>query len=305
MRSPDVLLMAGLQREGDMALDQRIIDLYDDFTHGGMTRRGFLDRLTELAGSAAVAAAMLPLLQNNYAQAAIVADNDTRLATERVSYDSPKGRINGYLARGKAKGKRPAVLVIHENRGLNPHIEDVARRLAVEGFLALAPDGLSPLGGTPADADQARDLIGKLDPAKTRADYLAALTYLAGRPEVTGKLGVVGFCWGGGMANQVAVHAPALQAAVAFYGATPGAADVPKIRARLLLHYAGLDTRINAGIPAYEAALKQAGTKYGLYLYEGVNHAFHNDTAGARYDKAAAQLAWSRTVAFFKDALAG
>jgi carboxymethylenebutenolidase len=266
----------------------------------------FLRRLAQLAGGGAAAAALLPLLEANYARAELVAADDPRLAGERVTYPGASGAMRGYLVKPRAAaGKLPAVLVIHENRGLNPHIEDVARRLAVEGFLALAPDGLSPLGGTPADADQARDLIGKLDPAKTRADYLAALTYLAGRPDVTGKLGVVGFCWGGGMANQVAVHAPALQAAVAFYGATPGAADVPKIRARLLLHYAGLDTRINAGIPAYEAALKQAGTKYGLYLYEGVNHAFHNDTAGARYDKAAAQLAWSRTVAFFKDALAG
>jgi carboxymethylenebutenolidase len=287
-------------------MKQEIIKLYDEYTHAPLPRRVFLRRLAQLAGGGAAAAALLPLLEANYARAELVAADDPRLAGERVTYPGASGAMRGYLVKPRAAaGKLPAVLVIHENRGLNPHIEDVARRLAVEGFLALAPDGLSPLGGTPADADQARDLIGKLDPAKTRADYLAALTYLAGRPEVTGKLGVVGFCWGGGMANQVAVHAPALQAAVAFYGATPGAADVPKIRARLLLHYAGLDTRINAGIPAYEAALKQAGTKYGLYLYEGVNHAFHNDTAGARYDKAAAQLAWSRTVAFFKDALAG
>jgi carboxymethylenebutenolidase len=287
-------------------MKQEIIKLYDEYTHAPLPRRVFLRRLAQLAGGGAAAAALLPLLEANYARAELVAADDPRLAGERVTYPGASGAMRGYLVKPRAAaGKLPAVLVIHENRGLNPHIEDVARRLAVEGFLALAPDGLSPLGGTPADADQARDLIGKLDPAKTRADYLAALTYLAGRPDVTGKLGVVGFCWGGGMANQVAVHAPALQAAVAFYGATPGAADVPKIRARLLLHYAGLDTRINAGIPAYEAALKQAGTKYGLYLYEGVNHAFHNDTAGARYDKAAAQLAWSRTVAFFKDALAG
>jgi carboxymethylenebutenolidase len=287
-------------------MKQEIIKLYDEYTHAPLPRRVFLRRLAQLAGGGAAAAALLPLLEANYARAELVTADDPRLASERVTYPGASGAMRGYLVKPRAAaGKLPAVLVIHENRGLNPHIEDVARRLAVEGFLALAPDGLSPLGGTPADADQARDLIGKLDPAKTRADYLAALTYLAGRPDVTGKLGVVGFCWGGGMANQVAVHAPALQAAVAFYGATPGAADVPKIRARLLLHYAGLDTRINAGIPAYEAALKQAGTKYGLYLYEGVNHAFHNDTAGARYDKAAAQLAWSRTVAFFKDALAG
>jgi carboxymethylenebutenolidase len=287
-------------------MKQEIIKLYDEYTHAPLPRRVFLRRLAQLAGGGAAAAALLPLLEANYARAELVTVDDPRLAGERVTYPGASGAMRGYLVKPRAAaGKLPAVLVIHENRGLNPHIEDVARRLAVEGFLALAPDGLSPLGGTPADADQARDLIGKLDPAKTRADYLAALTYLAGRPDASGKLGLVGFCWGGGMANQVAVHAPALQAAVAFYGATPGAADVPKIRARLLLHYAGLDTRINAGIPAYEAALKQAGTKYGLYLYEGVNHAFHNDTAGARYDKAAAQLAWSRTVAFFKDALAG
>jgi carboxymethylenebutenolidase len=280
-------------------MDQRIIDLYDRFTHGGMNRREFLDRLTEITGSGAAALALLPLLQNDYARAAIVAPDDARLAIDSVSYDAGGTRISGYLARPKAKGKRPAVIVIHENRGLNPHIKDVARRIALEGFLALAVDMLSPLGGTPADEDKGRDMIGSLDPNETAHRIAAAVPFLARHKESTGKVGAVGFCWGGGMVNRLAVLAPDLAAAVAYYGVQPPAAQVKSIQAALLLHYAGLDQRINAGIPAYEAALKAAHKRFTIYIYANVNHAFNNDTS-SRYDKAAAELAWSRTIAFFR-----
>jgi len=280
-------------------MDQRIIDLYDSFTHGGISRREFLDRLAGIAGSSAAALALLPLLQNDYARAAIVAPDDARLAIDEVSYDAGGTRISGYLARLKAKGKRPAVIVIHENRGLNPHIKDVARRLALEGFLSLAVDMLSPIGGTPADEDKGRDMIRTLKADETAHRIAAAVPFLARHPESTGKVGVVGFCWGGGMVNRVAVLAPDLKAAVAFYGVQPPAAQVPSIHAALLLHYAGLDSRVNAGIAAYEAALKANHKQYTIYVYPNVNHAFNNDTSG-RYDKAAADLAWSRTVAFLK-----
>jgi carboxymethylenebutenolidase len=283
-------------------LDQRIIDLYDRFTHGGMTRRAFLDRLGELAGSTAAAAALLLLLQNNYAQAAIVAENDARLATERVSYDSPKGKINGYLARPKAKGKRPAVIVIHENRGLNPHLEDVARRLAVEGFLALAPDLLSVAGGTPASEDQARELHTKTNKDDMLAAAIAAIGFMDKHPESTGKVGAVGFCYGGGVVNQMAVNAN-LDAAVSYYGMQLPAAEVPNIHAALLLHYAENDPRINAGIDAYEAALKANNKKYAKHIYPGTQHAFNNDLGAARYNKAAADLAWQRTLEFFREHL--
>ena len=286
-------------------MDQRIIALYDRFTHGGMSRRDFLDRLGELAGSAAAAAALLPLLQNNYAQAAIVPADDARLLTERVSYDSPKGKIAGYLARPKSKGKRPAVLVIHENRGLNPHLEDVARRLAVEGFLAYAVDLLSLVGGTPPSEDAARELHTKMNQDDAVLALVAAVPFLKGHAESAGKVGAVGFCFGGLMINRLAAASPELDAGVAYYGAQIGAEEVAKIRAPLMLHYAGLDERINAGIPAYEAALKAAGKRYTLHMYPNVNHAFNNDTASARYDKAAADLAWGRTIAFFRETLAG
>jgi carboxymethylenebutenolidase len=284
-------------------MDQKIINLYDRFTHGGMSRREFFDRLTELAGSAAAAAALLPLLQNDYAQAAIVADNDPRLATERVSYDSPKGKINGYLARGKAKGKRPIVIVIHENRGLNPHLEDVARRLAVAGYLALAPDLLSVAGGTPASEDAARDLHTKANKGDMLAAALAAVPYAQKHAESTGKVGAVGFCYGGGVVNQLAAGSPDLAAAVSYYGLQVPADQVPKIKAALLLQYAEKDDRINAGIAAFEAALKANNKKYALYIYPGTQHAFNNDTGAARYNKAAAELAWGRTLAFFAEHL--
>jgi carboxymethylenebutenolidase len=287
----------------DNNLDQRVIDLYDDFTHGGISRRDFLDRLGTLAGSTAAATALLPLLQNNYAQAAIVADNDTRLVTERVAFDSPKGKINGYLARGKAKAKRPAVLVIHENRGLNPHLEDVARRFAVEGYLAYAVDLLSLVGGTPPSEDAARALHAKMDQADAVTVLVAAVSFLKRYPESTGKVGAVGFCFGGGMVNRLAAASPELDAGVAYYGVQVPAAQVPNIKAALLLHYAENDARVNAGIAAYEEALKANGKKYTKYVYPGTQHAFNNDLNAARYNKAAADLAWQRTLAFFKEQL--
>jgi carboxymethylenebutenolidase len=283
-------------------MDQRIIDLYDNFTHGGINRRQFLDRLAELAGSSAAAVALLPLLQNDYARAAMVPPDDARLVIDTVTYDANGVRINGYLARPKSKGKRPAVIVIHENRGRNPHIEDVARRLALEGFLVLSPDLLSVAGGTPADDDQARDLHAKTDKGAMLGAALAAIPFIKNHAESTGKVGAVGFCYGGGVVNSMATASADLNAGVAYYGAQPPADKVPGIKAALLLHYGGLDERINAGIPAYEAALKTAGKRYAVHVYPNVNHAFNNDT-GNRYDKPAADLAWSRTIAFFKENL--
>lgn len=284
-------------------MDQRIINLYDRFTHGGMNRRDFLDRLKELAGSAAAAAALLPLLQNDYARAAIVAAEDGRLAIDRAGFESPKGRINGYLARPKAKGARPVVLVIHENRGLNPHLEDVARRFAVEGFLAYAIDLLSLVGGTPASEDQARELHAKMNQDDAVAALVAAVDFLKTHPESTGKVGAVGFCFGGLMVNRLAAASPALDAGVAYYGRQIAAGQVPDIKAPLLLHYAEKDDGVNAGIAAYEAALKANGKTYSIYTYPGTQHAFNNDTGAARYNKAAADLAWSRTLAFFRETL--
>jgi carboxymethylenebutenolidase len=285
-------------------MDQKIIDLYDEFTRGGMGRRNFLDRLAHLAGGAAAAAALVPLLQNNDVLAQTIAETDSRLATGRVEYEAGGGKITGYLARPKGGQKRPAVIVIHENRGLNPHIQDVARRLAVEGFLALAPDLLSPLGGTPADADQAAKMIGTLNAGETVARLAGTVSYLARHAESTGKVGVVGFCWGGGMVNRLAAAGTSLNAGVAYYGAQIPATDVPKITAPLVLHYASIDERINAGIADYEAALKANNKPYEKYMYEGASHAFNNDTNVERYNKEAATLAWSRTIAFFKKALA-
>lgn len=280
-------------------MDQRIIDLYDRFTHGDINRRAFLDRLAEIAGSSAAALALVPLLQNNYARAATVAPDDARLTIDTVSYDGPGARISGYLARLKSNGKRPAVIVIHENRGLNPHIQDIVRRIALEGFLSLAIDMLSPLGGTPADEDKARELIGTLNADETARRIAAAVPFLERHAESTGSVGIVGFCWGGGIVNRVAVLAPDLKAGVIYYGLQVPAEQVTAIRAPLLLHYAGLDQRVNAGIAPYEAALKANNKRYTIYVYPNVNHAFNNDTSD-RYDKPAADLAWSRTIAFFK-----
>ncbi len=286
-------------------MDQKIIDLYDEYTHGGTSRREFLDRLAQLAGGGAAALALFPLLQNNYAQAQIVAEKDDRLTASNVEYDAAGAKISGYLARLKGGAKHPAVIVIHENRGLNPHIQDVARRMAVEGFLALAPDMLSPLGGTPPDEDKATKMIGSLNGAETVARLAAAVPFLANHAESTRKVGVVGFCWGGGMVNRLAAAGTSLNAGVSYYGAQIPAEEVPKISAPLLLHYASLDQRINAGIPAFEAALKANRKTYELYMYEGANHAFNNNTNAARYNKEAADLAWGRTIKFFKKYLSG
>ena len=285
-------------------MDQKIINLYDQFTHGGMSRREFLDRLTAMVGSAVAAAALVPLLQSNYAQAAIVAADDARLAIETASYDAGGVKINGYLARLKEKGKRPAVIVIHENRGLTPHIQDVTRRIALEGFLALGIDILTPNGGTPDDEDKARDLFAAVvKPDEAAPRIAAAVPFLEKHAESTGNVGAIGFCWGGGMVNRIAVLSPALKAGVAYYGVQVPAADVPAIRAPLLLQYAGNDERVNAGIPAYEAALKANNKRYTLHIYEGAQHAFNNDTGAARYNKPAAELAWGRTIAFLKENL--
>jgi carboxymethylenebutenolidase len=286
-------------------MDRRIIDLYDEYTHRPLPRRMFIERLAALAGSSAAAMALLPLLENNYAKAAIVAADDARLDTSRVSYKGASGDVRAYLAVAKETGaKRAGVIVIHENRGLNPHIEDVARRVAVEGFTALAPDLLSSQGGTPADPDKARTMIGSLDRASAVKDLVAAVAYLKGRRDANGKVGAIGFCWGGGMTNLLAVASPDLAAAVPYYGAVAPAEDAAKIKAKMLLHYAGNDSFVNGGIAKYEEALKSAGVSYTIHMYDGAEHAFNNDTAGVRYNKQAADLAWSRTVAFLKATLA-
>ena len=284
-------------------MDQRFIDLFDRYTHGGMSRRAFLDRLSALAGGTAAASLLLPILENNYAKAETIAESDARIATETVAIPGITG-LTGYLVSPKSAGKRGGVVVIHENRGLNPHIKDVARRVGVEGFTALAVDCLSPMGGTPEDQDKAASMIAALKPEEPIADGRAAVAFLKARPDSNGKVGAVAFCWGGGFGNNLAVAEPDLVAAVIYYGRQPSAEQVPAIKAALLLHYAALDERINAGIPAYEAALKASGKTYELFMYPNVNHAFNNDTNEARYDKGAADLAWSRTVAFFKKYLA-
>jgi carboxymethylenebutenolidase len=284
-------------------MNQSVIDLFDRFTHGGMNRRDFLDRLAVLAGGTAAAMALLPVLENNYAHAETVPADDARLDYSEVDVPGVTG-LKGYLVAPKGAGKLPAVLVIHENRGLNPHIKDVTRRMALDGFTALGLDYLSPVGGTPEDADKARDMIGKLDPAAVIAASKAAVAFLAGHPMSNGKVGAIGFCWGGGAVNELAAAGSPLMVGVAYYGRQLDAARVKDITAPLMLHYASLDERINAGIAAYETALKAAGKPYELHMYEGANHAFNNDTNAARYNKEASDLAWSRTVAFLKGKLA-
>ena len=290
-------------------MDKSILELYDEYTHAPLPRRLFLERLARLTGSAAAAAAILPMLEVRSVSASVVAPDDPRLVSERVTYPGVTGDIKGYLVRPKPAAKKspklPAVIVIHENRGLTPHIEDVTRRVALEGFLALGVDMLSPVGGTPANEDAARELFTKLDPVQTVQNLAAAVTFLEKHPNGNKRVGAVGFCWGGGMVGDLAVNAPALDAGVVYYGRQPKGADVPKIVAPLMLHYASLDTRINEGIPAFETALKTAKKAYTLHMYEGVNHAFNNDSSAARYNKEAADLAWSRTIAFFKDKLKG
>ncbi|RPI03585.1 MAG: dienelactone hydrolase family protein [Calditrichaeota bacterium] len=271
-----------------------------NFAEAPLNRREFNQKLAIMAGSAA--AAQL-LWKARDLRADIIAEDDPRLAAENVTYPGETGDIRAYLAKPAGEQKLPAVIVIHENRGLQPHIRDVARRMALEGFLALAPDALSPLGGTPENEDDARTKIGELDRAATVKNFVAAVQYLKTNPLTTGKVGCTGFCWGGAMTNQVAVHAPDLLAAVPYYGGQPAIEDVPKIKASLLLHYAGDDERINAGIPAFEAALIAAKIEYKIFIYDGAKHAFNNDANPARYHKEAAELAWQRTVAFFKEKL--
>ncbi|MER9247978.1 dienelactone hydrolase family protein [Mesorhizobium sp. M0145] len=286
-------------------ITQAMIDAYDEYTHLTLDRRRFMEQLTRLAGSGAAAAAIAPLLAANSAQAAIVAEDDPRVKGEDISYPGSGGEMKGYLVKpADQTGKLGTVIVVHENRGLNPHIRDVARRVALEGFVALAPDFMTPLGGTPDDENRARDLFSQLDPAQVAANAVATVVYLKGYKDGNGKVGAVGFCWGGGTVNMLAVNAPDLAAAVAYYGMQPKAEDVPKIKAALMLHYAGLDTRTNAGIDAFKKALDAAHVEYSVYVYEGANHAFNNDTSAARYDKKAADLAWGRTIAFLKEKLA-
>ncbi|UCG63689.1 MAG: dienelactone hydrolase family protein [Deltaproteobacteria bacterium] len=284
-------------------MDQKIIDLYDEYRHESIDRREFLKKLAVLAGGIAAARALLPLLEHNYAQAEVVPKDDPRLKTGYINYPGATGEVRANLVRPKGDRKLPGVVVIHQNKGLEPYIEDVTRRTALEGFLALAPDALSPLGGTPKDSDKAKSLQRKLDSQSTVNNYIAAVKYLKTHPESTGKVGAIGFCWGGGIANQLAVNSPDLLAVVPFYGSQPASEDVPKIKASLLLHYAALDKRINEGIPAFEAALMKASVDYKIYTYEGVKHAFHDDTRADRYNKEAAQLAWQRTISFLKEKL--
>lgn len=281
-------------------MDPKIIALYDEYTHAPLPRRVFLERLVALAGSSAAATALLPMLDNNYAVAAVVEPGDARIRAETVPIALPGGTMSAYLATPKdGPSRRGGVVVIHENRGLNPHLQDIARRLAVAGFTAVAVDMLYPQGGTPADPDKAREMFGRVDAVAAVRDLVAVADWLKARPDSNGKVGVVGFCWGGGMANLVAAASPTLNAAVPFYGVAPPAADVAKIRAKLLIHYAGNDPRVNATWPAYDAALKAAHVDHRAYFYDGAEHGFNNDTAGARYNAAAADLAWKRTIEFF------
>jgi len=277
-------------------MDQQIINLYDEYTHRPLSRQEFISRLAKMVGGVTAAMAILPMLELNATNAATVSADE--LFTDRISYPGINGDMQAYLARPKAEAKYPTVIVIHENRGLNDHIEDVARRAASAGFLAIAPNALSSLGGTPADEDEARKLFQQLKAEDSLQNFIKVFDYLPGRKDCNGSIGCVGFCWGGSMSNKLAVNVPSLKAAVAFYGGQPDTADVPKIKAAVQLHYGGLDERINAGIPAYQIALKSAGTQYELYIYEGVNHAFHNNTAPTRYNEAAAKLAWQRTTEF-------
>lgn len=287
-------------------MDQRIIDLYDEYTHAPLDRRVFLDRLATMLGSAALVPVALRALEPNCAAAAMVAADDARLATEWTGYQGASGEIRAYVARPRtSEATLPGVVVVHENRGLNPHIEDVTRRLALEGFVAMAPDLLSPLGGTPDDADRARTLIGQLDGDTTVQNLVAALSFLLARDRTTDAVGAVGFCWGGGMVGRLATRAPELDAAVVYYGVAPPPDQASAIKARLMMHYAGKDERVNATVPPFEEALKQAGVSFEKHVYEGANHAFNNDTSAERYDPQAAQEAWSRTVRFLKGTLGG
>jgi carboxymethylenebutenolidase len=295
-----------MERKKASDFPPEVLKLFDGYVHGRLSRRDFLDRAARYAVAGFSAAAMLESLTPNYAWAQQVAKDDARIRADYAAYPSPQGSgtMRGYLAQPANPAKAPGVVVIHENRGLNPYIEDVARRLALENFVAFAPDALTPLGGYPGEDQKAAQLFAQLDPAKRTADLFAAVDHLKSRPQCNGILGAIGFCFGGSTVNQMAVHIPALRAAVPFYGSPPPAGDVPKIQAALLAHYAEHDERINAGIPAFEAALKANGKRYRIFMYPGTYHGFHNDTT-PRYDEAAAKLAWSRTLAFLNETLRG
>lgn len=279
-------------------MQQEIINLYDEYTHKPLSRSEFLKKLAQLTGSTAAAMAILPLIEVNYAHAAVTATDD--LFTETITYPGVPGTMSAYVARPKEKKKYPAIIIIHENRGLNAHIEDVARRAATAGYLAIAPNALSALGTLPGTEDEARAKFQELKAENNLQNFINVFNYLTTRNDFNGKTGCVGFCWGGAMANNLAVNVTSLKAAVAFYGRQPAAEDVHKIKAAVQLHYAGLDERVNTGITTYEEVLKKNKIVYELYMYENVNHAFHNDTAPARYNEAAAKLAWQRTLIFFE-----
>jgi carboxymethylenebutenolidase len=291
-----------MERKTAADFDPELLILFDAYVHGAVDRRGFLDRARKFAVGGVTAAMLLDALNPKFAEAQQVKKDDPRIKADYLEYDSPQGygKMKGYLVRpANATGKLPGVVVVHENRGLNPHIEDIARRLALDNFVAFAPDALTPLGGYPAAGeDEARTLFGKLDQAKTREDMVAAAGFLKARPECTGRIGAVGFCYGGGIANMLATRLPDLGGAVPFYGSAPTAEDAARIKAPLLIHYAGTDERLNAMWPAYETALKAANVKYAMHMYQGTQHGFNNDTT-PRYDEAAAKLAWQRTIEFF------
>jgi len=285
-------------------MTEKVNELYHEYRSGNVNRREFMKKLALVTGGTAAAVIILPGCNNTAAVAAKSAN--VKLINEFISYPGATGDMRAYLSMPEGKKKLPGVIVIHENRGLVPHIQDVNRRMAMEGFIALAPDALSPLGGTPEnDDDKGREMIGQLDRDATVKNFVAAVKYLKTHPRSSGKVGCTGFCWGGAMTNQVAVNAPDLNAAVPYYGSTPAPEDVPKIKASIMAHYAGNDERINAGIPAFEEALKKAGIEYQIFIYEGASHAFNNDTNPERYNKEAADLAWGRTIGFFKEKLGG
>ena len=283
-------------------MEKNLNSLVSDFKKGVISRRRFLKKAAIYTGSTSLALSLIPLLEQNNILAAVISDSD-ELKTEMVKYKGESGPVMAYLAKPVAGKQYPAVIIIHENRGLQPHIKDVTRRMAAEGFLALAPDGLSPLGGTPENEDEARSRIGELDMEVTTRDFSAAVKYLKSHPDSNGKVGCTGFCWGGGMTNRVAVNSPDLDAAVPYYGSTPSPEDVPEIKCPVMAHYAGEDPRINAGIPGFEKALQEAGIEYRIFIYEGTMHAFNNDSNPSRYNREAAELAWERTVEFFREKL--
>ncbi|HQZ39293.1 MAG TPA: dienelactone hydrolase family protein [Vicinamibacterales bacterium] len=294
-----------MERKTAHDFDQELLILFDAYVHGALDRRGFLDKAAKFAVGGVTAAMLLEQLSPKFAEAQVIKPDDGRIKAEHVEYPSPKGSgtMRGYFARpATLPGRLPGVLVIHENRGLNPHIEDIARRLALDNFVAFAPDALFPLGGYPGDEDKARELFPKLDQVKTREDFIAGAAWLKARPECSGRYGAVGFCYGGGVVNFLATQLPDLAAGVVFYGSSPATADVPKIKAALLIQSAAVDERINASWPEYEAALKSAGVRYERHLYPGTQHGFNNDTT-PRYDAAAAKLAWQRTIDFFNTRL--